>query len=463
MSDAKCSVGGGATMRRAEHGWRAAAVVLVALLTLALAAGCGPRRTAEGRSGAASASARTIRVVRNIGGRAGFQAHFDAWKAAFERDNPGWAMEKIDLGNADGAEYYKSRVASGDMPEVIQTWNLTSYLADNGIIVPLPDDYYERHGVRRPLDYKGKYYTSQGGLQLLGVAVNKGLWDQAGVSGPPATWPELLADLAQIRAADIQPLAFGAKEWSAAMPLSEMLQISMYDYEVEPAVPSWTQRRDAREVTFAADADALRAMGWMAELVGQFALEGALSDGYNEEQRDFYGGKAATWIMGCWIGGDLEANKVPFEVEYWPIPAVPGRDPRFVTNSGGQSGWAISSSAAEGEKHDKAVAVLDAFYDPDVYQLYLNGEAMLDDREASPVTGPKTEWPQAQAFYDNMAANYRKYGGAAGAWRSCSDKWPAGMEMSMMRVVQEMVSGERDSAKLLGMLDADWDNARKGE
>ncbi len=446
-------------LRRPRH----VALALAGVGLLALVAGCGPRRGVEGGSATGGAQVQRIRVVRNIGGRAGFQSHFDAWKAAFERDNPGWTMEGIDLGNADGSEYYKSRVASGDMPEVVQTWNLTSYLADNGIIVPLPEDYYERHGVRRPLDYKGKYYTSQGGLQLLGIAVNKALWDQAGVSGPPATWPELLAALDRIQAAGIEPLAFGAKEWSAAMPLSEMLQMTLYDYEVKPDVPSWTRRRDAGEVTFASDPEARRAMDWMIELVERFALEGALSDGYNEEQRDFYGGKAATWIMGCWIGGDLEANEVDFPVEYWPIPAAPGREPRFVTNTGGQSGWAISSSAAEGEKHEKALAVLDAFYDPEVYQSYLNAEAMLDDRIESPVKGPKTDWAPAQAFFDNMAANYRIYGPAAGAWRSCSDKWPAGMEMSMMRAVQEIVAGERDAAKLLASLDADWDNARKGE
>ncbi len=433
------------------------------ILVLALAAGCAQRPSGDGGSAVAGAKQSTIRVVRNIGGRAGFQAHFDAWKAAFEEANPGWTMEGIDLGNADGAEYYKSRVASGDMPEVVQTWNLTSYLADNGIIAPLPDDYYERHGVRPPLDYKGEYYTSQGGVQIVGIAVNRDLWDQAGVSGPPATWPEFLADLAAIQEAGIQPLAFGAKEWSAACPLTGMFQMTMYDYEVDPAAPSWTQRRDAGEVTFASDPEARRSMEWMIELVSQFALEGALSDGYNEEQRDFYGGKAATWIMGCWIGGDIEANQVSFPVEYWPLPAAEGKEPRFITNTGGQSGWAISSSAAEGEKYEKAVAVLDAFYDPDVYQLYLNGEAMLDNRIDSPVTGPKSDWPQAQALYDNMAENYATYGGAAGAWRSCSDKWPAGMEMSMMRVVQEIVAGERDATKLLATLDADWDNARKGE
>jgi hypothetical protein len=189
-----------------------------------------------------------------------------------------------------------------------------------------------------------------------------------------------------------------------------------------------------------------------------------MSDGYNEEQRDFYGGKAATWVMGCWIGGDIEANKVPFEVDYWPIPPMAAdRGPKFVANIGGQSGWAISKTAASGEMYDKAVAVLDAFYEPESFQLYLNGEAMLNNRSDQTVKGPKSDWPQAQRFYDNMAARYAEYGGFLGSWRSCEDKWPTGLETSLMRVMQEMVSGDSGADVLLGTLDSDWDNGRKGE
>lgn len=438
-------------------------MVFVAVVSLAPTfLGCSNK---PGKVGTATgvATSQTLRVVRNLGGRAGFRAHWEAWKAAFERDNPGWTMELVDLGNSDGAEYYKARLATGDMPEVIQTWNLTNYLVDNDIIVPLPDSFYERHGIRLPPDYKGKYYTSQGGLQLLGIAVNADLWASAGVSGPPETWQEFMDSLAVIQDAGIQPLAYGGREWSAMMPLSELIQLNLYDYELTSGRPSWTQRRDAGEVTFASDPEMAEVLEWMAYLVDHFVQEGALSDGYNEEQRDFYSGKAATWIMGCWIGGDLEANRVEFNVDYWPVPPLGPRGPRFITNSGGQSGWAISTSAAHGEKYEKALRVLDAFYDPDVYQLYLNGEAMLDDRIDSPVQGPRSDWPQAQHFYDSMAANYARYGGAAGAWRSCTDKWPTGFENSLMRVAQELIMGQTSHESLLATLDADWENARKGE
>ena len=64
--------------------------------------------------------------------------------------------------------------------------------------------------------------------------------------------------------------------------------------------PSWTHRRDAGEIRFATDPQAQMIVRRMIELADDFIDKASLSDGYNEEQRIFYGGKAATWMMGCW-------------------------------------------------------------------------------------------------------------------------------------------------------------------
>ena len=74
------------------------ALLSMAAVGCLLAVGCrGGVSGGDGGGGGGAAGDKVIRVVRNIGGRQGFQAHWDAWKAAFERDNPGWEMKKIDL------------------------------------------------------------------------------------------------------------------------------------------------------------------------------------------------------------------------------------------------------------------------------------------------------------------------------------------------------------------------------
>jgi len=406
-------------------------------------------------------SRQVIRVTRNIGGREGFRLHFEAWKAAFERDNAGWKMELIDLGDTQGAEYYKSRIATDDLPEIVMTWQLTNFLADGGHLIPLSDAFYDKFGIPLPPPYKGKRYTSQGGIQVQGIAINKRMWHDAGITEPPATWDDFIAALHKIKARGHKPLVYGGREWSAHMPLFYAIATNMYDVKPDPSKPSWTRLMDQRKVRFASDPTARMIVAKMIHLLDNFVGKGALSDGYNEEQRDFYGGKGATWMMGCWMAGDVEPHQVDFEIEYWPIPSMTGRPPLLIDTSTFQSGWAITTSAT-GQKLDKARAALGAFYDPHVYQCYLNGESMFKLAARVAVDGPKSDWPAAQHLFDSMAATTTKYGRTVGFHIALDDIPPSGWSMTMARTMQEILSGNKDVDKLLKMLDDDWDSARKG-
>jgi ABC-type glycerol-3-phosphate transport system substrate-binding protein len=245
------------------------------------------------------------------------------------------------------------------------------------------------------------------------------------------------------------------------MPLFYAIATTLYEDTPGPTQASWTRRRDEGKVSFATEPQARQILERMVELVDGFVEKGALSDGYNQEQADFYGGKGATWMMGCWIGGDIEPNKVDFEMEYWPVPSMSGRAPRFIHTSSFQNGWAITSGVS-GETLDKARAALDAFYDPHVYQLFLNGESQFKEAQKVAVSGPSSSWAPAQALYDNMAASMKRYGTTVGYHIGLDDMPPPSFSMGMARVMQEILSGNKDVGKLLKMLDDDWDSARKG-
>jgi ABC-type glycerol-3-phosphate transport system substrate-binding protein len=425
------------------------ALAVIVAATAAVFTGCGAKES------------KVIRVTRNIGGREGFRRHFDCWKQTFEKNNPGWAMELIDLGNVEGAEYYKSRIATGDLPEIVMTWELTNFLADGGHLIPLEDSYYEKFGIPMPKPYKGKRYTTQGGIQIQGVIVNKKMWNDIGITAPPATWDEYFAAFAKLREKGHRPLVFGGREWSASEPLFYAIASDMYDRVPEPGKPSWTKRKDKGEVSFAADPVAKQIIEKMIVLCENYVDKGALSDGYNDEQRDFYGGKGATWMMGCWMAGDIEPNKVEFEMEYWPVPSLLGRPPVFIQTSGMQSGWAITTVAA-GEKQARALSAMEAFYDPQVYQIFLNGECQFAEAAKVPVKGPQSPWPPAQRLIDNMQDNLKKYGAVPGYHIALDDMCPPAFVTTMARVMQEIMAGTRDIGKLLKMLDDDWESGRKG-
>ena len=407
-------------------------------------------------------NAKVLRVTRNIGGREGFRVHFEAWKGAFERDHPGWKIELIDLGNQNGDEFYKTRIATGDLPEVVMTWQLTPMLVKGGHLLALDDAYYEKFGIVPPRKYQGRYYTTQGGIQVQGIAVNRRMWADVGITTPPQTWDAFIAGLGKLKAKGHRPLVFGGREWSAFQPLFYAIATNLYDRTPSPDRPSWTIRRNRREVRFATDPTARLILGKMIHLLENFVEKGAASDGYNEEQRIFYGGQGATWMMGCWIAGDIKANKVDFDIDYWPIPSMTGRKPVLINCSGPQSGWAMTTSAT-GEKRAMARAFLEAFYDPEVYQLFLNGEGQFAAASKVGVRGPQSTFKPAQGLFDSIQRTMDAYGTTPGFHIALDDiPPPIFFGNTMKAVMQEILAGTRDVDKLLKMLDDDWDSALKG-
>jgi len=407
-----------------------------------------------------------IRVVRNVGSREGFRQHWEAWKAAFERDNPGWSMKLVNAGDTQVKQYYVQRIAGNDLPPVIQTWNLTRFLADNGHLLPLPDSYYEKFGMPLPTAYKGKRYATMGSLQLQGIAVNRKMWQEIGVTEPPATWDAFVAALKKLKATGHKPMTYAAQDWCAAVPLQYGLYTNLYAYrsdEADIGTPSWSVRRDEGKVAFATDPTAKTILANLIELVTEFSGDGALSDGYNEGKAEFYSGKTACWLMGCWIGGDLESGQVDFEIDYWPIPSMAGRKPIFLTGSYLQTGWAVTR-AAEGPMQEKAFTVLDALYDPVVYQTWLNAECMIPSAtKVEGVVGPQSKHAPTRFFCDSMVANNKVYGVTRGASIAMDDQPPSGLDTTMKEVMQEILAGERDAGKLLSKLDRAWDSLRKAE
>jgi len=126
-----------------------------------------------------------------------------------------------------------------------------------------------------------------------------------------------------------------------------------------------------------------------------------------------------------------------------------------------QSGWAVTTSAT-GEKLEKAMSAMELFYDPEVYQLFLDGECQFAEAAKVPVKGPRSDWPPAQRLIDDMQANLNKYGTTLGYHVALDDLPPPTMTLILARIMQEIVAGERDVNKLLKALDAEWDSARKG-
>jgi hypothetical protein len=84
--------------------------------------------------------------------------------------------------------------------------------------------------------------------------------------------------------------------------------------------------------------------------------------------------------------------------------------------------------------------------------------------EAAKVDVKEPQFTQAAArnLVTSMKTNKEKYGLTMGYHRSLEDMVPPTFMTMLTRVAQEILSGNRDTDKLLKMLDDEWDSARKG-
>ena len=122
------------------------------------------------------------------------------------------------------------------------------------------------------------------------------------------------------------------------------------------------------------------------------------------------------------------------------------------------------SPIATGPAREKALAILDSFYDPEVYQIWINAESVIPTAgNVKAVTGPQSDWPSARHFYDSMISTHKAYGISRGSSITMADQPPIGIETTFKEIMQEMLTGGRDVDAFLKKLDDAWDSLRRAE
>ena len=67
--------------------------------------------------------------------------------------------------------------------------------------------------------YDGKQYGLPWDMGMMGVWYNKDLFSKAGITAPPATWDDFLADVEKLKASGVAPLAIAGKDKWPSMHL----------------------------------------------------------------------------------------------------------------------------------------------------------------------------------------------------------------------------------------------------
>jgi raffinose/stachyose/melibiose transport system substrate-binding protein len=191
----------------------------------------------------------------------------------------------------------------------------------------------------------GKVYAMPVDTQPEGIYYSKDLFARAGITAPPATIPELEADVAKLRAINVAPIAVGAKDaWPAAhwyynFALRECSQATMNDTatSLKFTDPCWTKAGDDL-------AAFLKVNPFQKGFLTTSAQQGAGSSAGLVANH-----KAAMELMGNWDPGVIETltpNQKPLpDLGWFPFPAVPGGQGDPSAMMGGTDGYSLSAHA----------------------------------------------------------------------------------------------------------------------
>jgi raffinose/stachyose/melibiose transport system substrate-binding protein len=278
-------------------------------------------------------------------GKSIFQGIADTYQASHP-----WVTIKITvLENEAFKTKLDTSLQSGDVPDLFQSWGggKMAEQADAGDlkdITSMITDWKDtiNAGAMGIYAYNGKQYGVPWDMGMIGFWYNKDAFSKAGISAPPTTWTDFLADVQKLKASGIAPLAIAGKDMWPSMHLWTYLILRMAGYD---ALQQMIQNKDW-------NTDACKAAG--DQVVALNALnpyqDGYKSATYDNEAAAVGNGKAAMELMGQWAPAvqknDASDKKgLGDNLGWFPFPGVDGGKGDPNDGVGGGNGIAVGKNA----------------------------------------------------------------------------------------------------------------------
>jgi ABC-type glycerol-3-phosphate transport system substrate-binding protein len=253
---------------------------------------------------------------------------------AFEAANPGVKVKIItDATSATDSQansFLKLRLASGDVPDVWQNFDIQSF-ADAGQLWAMPQndpDLKKVTNVQAAL-YKGKLYAFFNSVQPQScVFYNKTMFQKAGITTLPKSWADFDVVCDKLQKAGFTPIITGG-DWVAGYVVNSWLSA-----DVAKNKPSFWTDKYAGKVSFVNTPEITDGLGYLEKLVDKgYFNKGALSVAYSDLQQLFLDGKGAMYFMGSWFTAAEATATKDFDVGVFTMPTKDGK-PSMVATAG---------------------------------------------------------------------------------------------------------------------------------
>ena len=242
---------------------------------------------------------------------------------------------------------------SGEVPDIFQSWGGGTFnqQVEAGLLKDITADLAADSawkdsfapGALGVYSYAGANYGVPWDMGMVGFWYNKALFEQAGITNPPATWTEFLEDVKALKAAGITPISIGEGDKWPGMHFWNYLATRICGQEkFESAM--------ARTGSFT-DPCFVEAGTKLQELLALEPFQdGFLGATHDDMQGAFGNGKAAMELSGQWAPSTSAANSADTKgigenLGLFGFPAVEGGAGSGTDVVGGGNGFAIGKDA----------------------------------------------------------------------------------------------------------------------
>ena len=281
-------------------------------------------------------------------GKAVFQGIADAYMAA----HPNVKINITILENEAFKTKLSTAMQSGQVPDLFQSWGGGTMQAqvDAGMLKDITSDVASwatkdtiNEGALKIYQINGKQYGIPWDMGMIGVWYNKALFTKAGITAPPATWDDFLADVTKLKTAGITPLAIAGKDMWPSMHLWTYLTLRIGGGD---ALAQMVKSGDWNTPACTAAGD---------EVVKLNALnpyqDGFKAATYDMEAAAVGNAKAAMEVMGQWAptvqAADSTTKKgIGTDLGWFPFPTVANGKGAATDGVGGGNGIAVGKNAS---------------------------------------------------------------------------------------------------------------------
>lgn len=272
-----------------------------------------------------------------------YAPYFVDMAKAYEAANPGVKVNLQQVGDQPYKDKIRVLTASKNLPDIYFSWagDFANKFIRGGLATDLtsvigPSTQWGSTfspAALKAFEYQGKNYGVPIDLDAKYMVYNKTAFAKAGLSGPPATFEDLLSDCGKLKVAGYTPIAFGNQYgWPAVHYLT---QLNTYD------VPPATLAKDYNPATGAfTDPGYVTALTQFQSIVKQCSNPSADGLAHEAAQANFLDGKAAMHYLELLEfpvlttkGGATKAVANSWDFFRLPVPANAPGDKNALTGA----------------------------------------------------------------------------------------------------------------------------------